>query len=155
MDWTMHRAGKQLPVPKQDGKASRIRDSGALTLKRFGAPRISQCRRDARKRKKPSPSVSTSVTSSPCFKMPRVSHPPGSLRCSGQNSRVESSCTFCPPPPKRRRITERQAQLRDDAAFHNYWLENRAGRVLSQPSLSGRERIDALRERLASKGLLA
>ena len=143
------------PIPKQDGKTSRIRDSGALTLKRFGAPRLPQCRRDAKKRPKPSPSVFASVTSVPCFKLSRVSHPPAPSSSSQQSVRIQSFCTSTLPPPKRRRITERQAQLRDDAAFHNYWLDSRgAGRVLSQPCLSGRERLDALRGRLATKGLL-
>ena len=141
-------------IPKQGGGVSMIRDSGALKRSRTVRLR-SSLSRVAKKRPRAGPSVFASVTSVPQFKRQRVSSsqaPPGSQL---QESCVEAPCILRPPVPKRRRISERQSQLRNDALFCSYWLGEKAGKTLTQPEVSGRERIKALRDRIASKGAIS
>ena len=140
------------PIPKQDGGVSNVRDSSALRFKRTA---FSSSPRVARKRPKAGPTVFVSITSVPQFKRQKV----GSSRTpSGsqlQESSIEAPCFLPPPVPKRRRISERQSQLRNDALFCNYWLGEKAGKTLNQPEVSGKEKFEALRKRIASKGVIS
>ena len=91
------------------------------------------------------------VASVPCPAVRNVDRPMLLSSMPSHNVSIESHGASHLPAQKRRRVSELQVQNRLDDVFHQYWLANQAGRVQSQPAVSGKDRLEALRARIASR----
>jgi hypothetical protein len=133
-----------LQCEQSSARAKFIRDSDA---KRVKCKANVLTRVKATKRKDPP----LPVASVPCPAVRNVDRPMLLSSMPSHNVSIESHGTSHLPAQKRRRVSELQVQNRLDDVFHQYWLANQAGRVQSQPAVSGKDRLEALRARIASR----
>ena len=137
-----------LQCEQSSTRAKFIRDSDA---KRVKCKANVLTRVEATKRKDP-PLPFASV---PCQVVRNVDRPMLLSSMALHNVSVESHGTSHLPAQKRRKVSELQVQNRLDDVFHQYWLANQAGRVQSQPAVSGKDRLQALLARIASRDSLS